>query len=72
MKNSQCQQIAEFIEKHGHINPIEALSCIGCFRLAARIAELEKAGHQYEHVMKTGVNRDGVIVHYMEYKKVLQ
>lgn len=71
MKTSQCKQIAEFIEKYGHINPIEALSCIGCFRLAARIAELEKAGHQYEHVMKTGVNMDGVTVRYMEYKKVL-
>lgn len=41
---SQTEWILENL-KHGPITPIDALQGCGCFRLAARIADLRQAGH---------------------------
>lgn len=37
---SQRDAIREHLEKHGSINPIEALTMFDCYRLSARIKEL--------------------------------
>ena len=50
---SQTQLILEYMRARGSITPMEALDGrpypgappIGCFRLAARIEELRRAGH---------------------------
>lgn len=70
-KASQCKRIADFIEKNGSINPIEALSCLSVMRLAARIRDLEKAGMRYEHEMVKGTNVFGETVRFMKYKKAV-
>ena len=43
--SAQCEQILWHLEHRGSITPIEALNELGCFRLAARIEELRRAGH---------------------------
>ena len=44
-KKSQAEMILEYLQKYGEITAIEALSAIGCFRLAARISDLRADGH---------------------------
>lgn len=58
---SQCHQIIELL-RQGPITPQDALQKVGCFRLAARIHELRKAGYDIQQVMK---QRNGK--HFAEY-----
>ena len=44
-KKIQNQRIIEYMEKHGSINPMEALYEIGCMRLASRICDIERMGY---------------------------
>ena len=44
--SAQCEAILWHLEHRGSITPIEALNELGCFRLAARIEELRRAGHR--------------------------
>jgi hypothetical protein len=41
---TQKQQIEAYLTKGKSLTPIDALSKFGCFRLAARIADLRKEG----------------------------
>ena len=41
---SQIQQIANYLNKGKKLTPIDALNKFGCFRLAARIADLRNEG----------------------------
>ena len=41
----QTEKILNYLSKGKGITPIEALNKFGCFRLAARIADLRKNGH---------------------------
>ena len=41
-KARQCRRIMDFVDKHGSINPLQALKGLGVMRLAARISDLEK------------------------------
>ena len=43
--DAQRDAILWHLERRGSITPIEALNELGCFRLAARIEELRRAGH---------------------------
>ena len=43
---SQSARILTHIKKHGSITPLVALNHYGCFRLAARIADLKDRGHK--------------------------
>ena len=52
---SQESQILAHLRR-ATINPMQALERYGCFRLAARIADLRSAGHTIETTM---VDRDG-------------
>jgi hypothetical protein len=44
---SQCEQILGML-KSGPVTAMDALQKAGCFRLAARIAELRQQGHNIE------------------------
>ena len=41
---SQNKQIADYLNKGKKLTPIDALTKFGCFRLAARIADLRASG----------------------------
>ena len=41
---SQNKQIADYLNKGKKLTPIDALNKFGCFRLAARIADLRNDG----------------------------
>lgn len=42
---TQSQKILNYLKSGKGLTPITALNKFGCFRLAARIAELRKDGH---------------------------
>jgi hypothetical protein len=41
---SQNKQIADYLNKGKKLTPVDALNKFGCFRLAARIADLRNDG----------------------------
>lgn len=54
-KKSQAEMILEYLQKYGEITAIEALTAIGCFRLAARISDLRADGYN----IRTDMTQDG-------------
>lgn len=64
---TQCEKIRRHLEQFHSITPHEALREYGCMRLAARIADLKKAGMPIESRVIHDVNRFGERVHYSEY-----
>lgn len=42
---SQCKQIARYLENGGHLTQMDALKMFGCFRLASRIHDLRNRGY---------------------------
>ena len=70
VKDSQCEQILRYMEAYGSITAAEAMEHIGCYRLAARIADLRKAGHTIESEMDTGKNRHKKAVNYAVYRLI--
>ena len=42
---TQTEAVLDYLNQYGSITPLDALREIGCFRLAARIHDLEKQGH---------------------------
>lgn len=65
---TQCERILKYMEDHGSINPMQAMKELGVMRLAARVADLKKAGHQISRRTVTGRNRYGEPVSYAEYR----
>jgi hypothetical protein len=45
---SQTSRILGHMARHGSITPIEALNLYGCFRLAARVSDLRRSGHDIQ------------------------
>lgn len=39
---SQKEEILAYVRKHGSITPLDALNYIGCFRLGARVPEINE------------------------------
>ena len=69
-KQSHCKKIIEYCEKNGWITAAEAVTYLGCYRLAARIADLEAAGRQFDHTMVYTRKVDGTPLRYMKYRLV--
>lgn len=65
---TQCDRILQYMEKHGSINQKQAMIYIGCYRLAARIADLRAAGYKITRQMVKGKNRYGEPVSFAEYR----
>ena len=59
---AQRKQILQHLKRHKKITPLDALDLYGCFRLAARIAELREKGYQIKTI---NVKRNGK--NYAEY-----
>jgi hypothetical protein len=54
--NTQTKMIAAHLKAGNTITALEALQKLGCFRLAARIADLRKSGM---HIVTSYTDRDG-------------
>lgn len=67
---SQCNEILEYIENHGSITSMEAFQEIGCTRLASRIHDLKRLGHNISSEMVSGKNRKKQTVQYKRYQIV--
>ena len=48
---SQSVAILNYLKTGNSLNPMEALNKFGCFRLAARIGDLRKEGHDIQTEM---------------------
>lgn len=51
---SQNRRLLAFLQAKRQITPLQALRSFGCFRLAARVHDLRKAGHEIETVRLPG------------------
>ena len=58
-KPTQNERILDYIEEFGSITQREALYDLGVARLASRISDLKKAGHNIESKMEAVKNRYG-------------
>lgn len=58
MKESQSQQILEYIKQHGSITPLEAVQHIGCLRLSGRIFDLRQEGYRIRTDIEKVPTRD--------------
>lgn len=67
MKSTQCDKVLEYMKTFGSITQLEALSDIGCMRLASRISDLRQQGYAIGRRIKTGKNRYGDSVSFAEY-----
>lgn len=67
MKSTQCDKVLEYMKRFGSITQIQALSDIGCMRLASRISDLRQQGYPIGRRMKTSKNRYGDDVYFAEY-----
>ena len=62
---SQNNEILNYLKKGKKINPMKALKLFGCFRLSARIFDLNQMGYNIEC---TNVSKNGK--HFAEYKLI--
>ena len=67
MKATQCDKVLAYMKQFGSITQLEALSDLGCMRLASRISDLRQQGIAIGRRMKTSKNRYGEDVHFAEY-----
>ena len=68
MKDTQCNMVLAHIKEHGSISPIEARVLYGVMRLASRVNDLRRRGHNITSEIVTGVDRNGNKVRYAVYK----
>jgi hypothetical protein len=66
---TQHQLILAHIDTYGSITPFEAFAEYGITKLATRISELRRQGHQIVKVFEEGRNRFGQKFHYVRYRK---
>lgn len=64
---SQKQMVLDYIRDFGSITPIDAFRGLGVTRLAAKVFELKKDGHDIDKVIETGKNRFGNRTRYARY-----
>lgn len=53
MEMSQSQKILKHLSSGKSLSPLQALGLFGCYRLASRIHDLKRAGHQIETIIKS-------------------
>lgn len=64
----QTENILRFMQDYGEITPMDALREFGCMRLAARISDLRRDGHQITSRIVHDINRYGQRTHYAAYR----
>ncbi|WP_291928651.1 helix-turn-helix domain-containing protein [Limnohabitans sp.] len=68
MKQTQSQWILAKLQQ-GPVTAMDALDGCGCFRLAARIADLRQAGYHIETENRTLANNKTVAVYHLKEKE---
>ena len=66
---TQQERILDYIDRHGSITPMDAFLDLGITKLATRVSELIRGGVMIEKTQKSGKNRFGEPVRYMEYRR---
>lgn len=66
---TQQKLILAHLDTYGSITPMEAFMEYGITKLATRVSELRRQGHQIIKVYEEGKNRFGQKVHYMRYRR---
>lgn len=69
-RQTQSQRIIDYMEKHGCITQLEALTECGVMRLASRISDLKRSGYAVESEMVTVQNRFGDKCRVKQYRLV--
>lgn len=64
---TQKDMVIDYIVENGSITTLQAFREFGITRLAARIADIEKSGHEVHRERVTHKNRYGKTVTYMRY-----
>lgn len=64
---SQKQMVLDYISEFGSITPLDAFNDLGVTRLAAKIFELKKDGHDIRTELEHGKNRFGHATRYARY-----
>lgn len=64
---TQCDMVLAHMMEHGSISQLEAAEEYGCWRLAARISDLRKAGYAIKSHLVTKKNRMGRPVSFARY-----
>ena len=64
---TQTEKILQYIKDFGSINPGQAYSDLGIYRLSARIQELRESGYRIKSEMVSDKNRYGESVRYAVY-----
>jgi hypothetical protein len=64
----QKDAILMYMQEEGEITPVDALRELGCMRLAARISDLRREGHQISSRIVHDINRYGQRTHYAAYR----
>lgn len=62
MKQTQCEQVLDYMQKYGGITQLQAYLDIGCWRLASRISDLKRQGYAIRREMVKVKNRHGEYV----------
>lgn len=65
---NQKQLVLDYMKSYGSIEPMQALRDLGVYRLASRISDLRKDGHNIRKEMQSQVSRiTGRTVSYAKY-----
>ena len=65
---SQNEEVVQYMKLHGSITPMDAVADLGCYRLSARIHDIEhKLGLRVARKDETALNRNGKAVTYRRY-----
>jgi len=64
---THCEAILAYIQEHGSITPLEALTHCACMRLSARIYDLRAMGYDIKTEIVTVKNRYGQKVRVSRY-----
>lgn len=64
---TQCDRVLDYLKQNGSISQKEASEDLGCYRLAARIADLKERGIVIRRAIEEGVNRFGQKTRYARY-----
>lgn len=65
---TQNERVLTYLKTHGSITQMEATNMLGVTRLAARIADLKRMGHEFTTTTVKDKNRFGDTVRYARYK----
>lgn len=65
---TQKQQVLNYIDMFGSITQLEAIRDLGIMRLASRVSDLKRDGHNIKKTMVKNKNRFGKTIHYAKYE----